>query len=231
MCSSEDILGLLNDLPYLANYLKENSNLILSDSIYSNIVDYFLSQKEITCEGLSVQRNLYGRSRTTLLNENEINLFIFNIKKSLNTTDKQLIKIFLQYLHNINRLLPINFNDISYLSSIILLTNGDKNVLACILSAYLQINSSNNIRYDLIINHLYENEIEENLWIDQLTKIIIENDKQWLTKFYFNQIYTDEFLHAIQIHDQDNILNIQPIKHNIQQLDITPTTTTIENIE
>jgi hypothetical protein len=219
MCSSEEILLSLNDLHHLANLLKENSNLILSDSIYSHITNHFLCQS-ISIEGLSVQRNLYGRSRSSILNQCEIDLLIFNIKECLNSNNKQLIKIFLQYLHNINRLLPNDFRDISYLCSLICLPNGNKNVIACIICAYLEMNNLNNIRFDLIINGLYENEDEneDNPWIDQLTNILIQNDKQWLRKFYLERIYTKEFLHAIDTHDKENIFNIQPIKQETDQI-------------
>lgn len=220
MCSSEEILASLNDLSHLANLLKENANLILSDSIYFDIVNHFLSKENLSIEGISVQRNLYGRSRTSILNENEIYLFISNIKQCLNSNNQQLIKIFLQYLHNINRLLPNNYHHISYLCSIILLENGNKNVIACILSAYLQMNKSNNIRFDLIINKLYQNDDnQDNSWIDQLKKIIIQKDNQWLRKFYLEINYDQQFLNAIDTHDKENILNIQPIKQNTDQLD------------
>jgi hypothetical protein len=218
MCSSEEILSSLNDLPFLANLLKENCHLILSDSIYSDIANHFLCQS-ITIEGLAVQRNLYGRSRSSLLNQSELDLLIFNIKECLNSNNEQLIKIFLQYLHNINRLLSNDLRDITYLCSIILLPNGNKNVIACIICAYLDMNISNeNIRFDLIINGLYENEDDDNEWIDQLKKILIQKDKQWLRKYHLNQIYNKEFLNAIDEYDKEKMFNIQPITQNIEQI-------------
>ncbi|CAF0996969.1 unnamed protein product [Rotaria sordida] len=222
MDSSDEFLSFLNDPNYLANLLKEKSNLIIDDSIYFHIANYFLGQK-ISVEGLSVQRNLYGRQRSSLLNQCEIDLLILNIKECLNSNSKELTKIFLQYLHNINRLLPNNFRDIAYLCALILLPYNNKNVIACILCAYLEMNTLNNLRYDLIINDLYKNEDEQedNPWIDKLTKLIIENDNQWLRKFYLEKIYTKEFLHAIDIHDKENIFNIEPIKQNSEDLSST----------
>jgi hypothetical protein len=227
MCSSETILLALNDLHHLANLLKENCQLILPDSIYSDIANHFLDQP-ISIEGLSVQRNLYGRSRSSILNQSELDLLIFNIKECLNTNCQQLIKIFLQYLHNINRLLPNDFRNISYLCALILLPNGNKNVIACIICAYLEMNILNNIRFDLIINGLYENEDEDdNPWIDQLKTILIQNDNQWLRKFYLEKIYTKEFLNAIDTHNKEKIFTIQPLKQETEQL----SSSTIEKIE
>jgi hypothetical protein len=218
MCSIEEIVESLNDLQLVANLLKDNCDLVLPDSIYSHIANYFLCQS-ISIQGLSVQRNLYGRIRSTNLNQCEINLLIFNIKECLNSNNKQLIKPFLQYLHNINRLLSNDFRDISYLCSLICLSNENKNIIACIISAYLEMNILNNIRFDLIINRLYENDEEEdNSWINQLTKILIQNDNQWLRKFYLEKIYTKEFLNAIDTHNQEIIFNIQPIKQESEQL-------------
>ncbi|CAF3331794.1 unnamed protein product [Rotaria sp. Silwood1] len=222
MCSSDEILSFINDPRYLANLLKEKSNTIIDDSIYIHIANHFLCQ-DISIEGLSVQRNLYGRSRSSLLNQCEIDLLIFNIKECLNSNSKELTKHFLQYLHNINRLLlPNKYRDIAYLCALILLPHSNKNVIACILCAYIEMNTFNNLRYDLIINSLYKNEDEEeeedNPWIDQLTKLLIEKDKQWLRKFYLEKIYTKELLYAIDIHDQEKILSIQPIKQNSQEL-------------
>jgi len=96
MNSSVEIVNLLNDLPSLSNYLKENHELEFDDSIYSTIAKHLLDQP-VTIESLSVQRNLYGRLRSTNLNSIEIDLFIFNLKQSLNSNSKDLIKIFLQY--------------------------------------------------------------------------------------------------------------------------------------
>jgi len=217
MCSVEDIVESLNDLQLVANLLKDNCDLVLPDTIYSHIANYFLCQP-ISIQGLSVQRNLYGRIRSTNLNQCEIDLLIFNIKECLNSNNKQLIKPFLQYLHNINRLLSNDFRDISYLCSLICLSNENKNINACIITAYLEMNSLNNIRFDLIINRLYENDEEDNSWIDQLTKILIQNDNQWLRKFYLEKIYTKEFLNAIDTHNQEIIFNIQPIKQESEQL-------------
>jgi len=230
MCSVEEIVESLNDLQLVAKFLKDNCDLVLPDSIYSNIANHFLCQS-ISIEGLSVQRNLYGRIRSTNLNQCEIDLLIFNIKECLNLNNKQIIKPFLQYLHNINRLLSNNFRDISYLCSVICLSNENKNIIACIISAYLQMNIFNNIRFDLIINGLYNNEEEEeeedNPWINQLTKILIQKDNQWLRKFYLEKIYTNELLNAIDTHNQESIFNIQTIKQESEQL----SSSIIEKIE
>ncbi|CAF1236392.1 unnamed protein product [Adineta steineri] len=218
MCSSDEILSCLNDPQRLADLLKENSQSSLPDSIFIHIAKHFLSQP-ISIEGLAVQRNLYGRSRTTLLDECELDLLLMNIKECINSNSEHLIKPFLQYLHNINRLLPNNFRDIAYLCVLILLPYNHKNINACILCAYLEMNTSDNTRFDLIINGLYENEDEEedNPWIDQLKTKLIEKDNQWLRKYYFEHIYTKEFLHAIDTYDMENILNIQAIKHDFKE--------------
>ena len=209
MCSYDDIFSSLDDLPRLACILKEKSQLVLPDSIFTHIAKYFLNQP-ITVEGLAVQRNLYGRTRSSSLDQDESNLLMQNVQYCLNSNLQDLIKPFLQYLHNINRLLPNNFRDIPYLCSILLLPYGNKNIIACILCAYLETNVRNDTRYDLIINNLYENddENEDNIWLDQLTKILIENDKQWLRKHYLERIYSKELLQTIDTHDTENILNI-----------------------
>jgi hypothetical protein len=75
--------------------------------------------------------------------------------------------------------------------------------------------SNENIRFDLIINGLYENEDDENEWIDQLKKIIIQKDKQWLRKYHLNQIYNKEFLNAIDEYDKEKMFNIQPITQQV----------------
>jgi hypothetical protein len=219
MCSSDEIVSCLDDPHHLANLLKENPNSILPDSTFIDIAKHFLCQP-ISIEGLSVQRNLYGRSRSSSLDQCEIDLFIFNIKECLSSNSSQLIKPFLQYLHNIIRLLPNGFRDIPYLCSLILLPHGNKNVIACILCAYLQSDTLNNPRFDLIINGLYEteDEDEDNPWIDQLTEILIDKDKQWLRKYFLEKIYTKELLSAIDTYDQDNIFNIQPIKQHSNEI-------------
>ena len=228
MCSVEEILSSLHDLPSLANILKENHHLVLPDSIFSHIANHFLCQS-VTTEGLAVQRNLYGRSRSSSLDQSELDLLVFNIKECLNSNSEQLRKAFLQYLHNINRLLPNDFCDIPYLCAMTLLSNGNKNVIACIVCAYLDMNTSNDIRFDLIINGLYEeeNEDEDNPWIDQLTKILIEKDNQWLRRFYLEKIYNKELLNVIDTHDKEKMFDLQPIK---QEAEISPSRT-IENIE
>ncbi len=65
---------------------------------------------------------------------------------------------------------------------------------------------------------LYENEDDENEWIDQLKKIIIQKDKQWLRKYHLNQIYNKEFLNSIDEYDKEKMFNIQPITQNIEQV-------------
>ncbi|CAF2323223.1 unnamed protein product [Rotaria sp. Silwood2] len=228
MCSSDEFLSYLNDPQYLSNLLKEKSNTIIDDSIFFHIANHFLC-KDISIEGLSVQRNLYGRPRSSSLNKCEIDLFILNIKECINSNSEQLTKLFLQYLHNINRLLPNYFRDIAYLCALIILPHSNKNVLSCILCAFIEMNTLNNLRYDLIINGLYKNEDEQedNPWIDHLTKLIVEKDNQWLRKFYLEKIYTKQLLHAIDTHDQEKIFNIQPIKINSEELSLK----TIEKID
>ncbi|UJR24823.1 hypothetical protein I4U23_006198 [Adineta vaga] len=213
MDSYDDILSSFDDLPRLACLLKEKGQLILPDSIFLQIVQHFLNQS-VSIEGLSVQRNLYGRIRSSSLVEDELNLLVYNIKQCLNLNSQQLIKPFLQYLHNIHRLLPNDYRNIAYLCSILLLSYDNKNIIACILCAYLEMNTWNHTRYDLIINGLYENEDnddEDNLWIDQLTKILIDKDKQWLRKYYLEKVYTKELLHAIDTHNTETILNIEAL--------------------
>ena len=226
MCSEEEIVSSLNDLSVLANLLKVNGNLILSDSIFDHIVQYFLNQS-ITIEGLAVQRNLYGRSRSSSLNQSELDLLVLNIQSSFNSTNPELIKIFLQYLHNINRLLPKECQDLSYLCAVILLPKGNKNVLACIICAYLDMDISNDTRFDLIINGLYENEDEDYPWMDQLTKKLIDKDKQWLRKYYLERIYQEELLNAIDQHDKEKIFSVQPMKKNPEHTSIS----TVDMIE
>lgn len=211
MCSEEELISSLKDLPALANLLKINGNFILSDSIFDRIAQHFLNQS-ITIEGFAVQRNLYGRCRSSSLTQSELDLLLFNIQSSLNSTNPELLKVFLQYLHNINRLLPTEYRDLSYLCAVMVLPRGNKNVLSCIICAYLDMEITNDIRFDLIINGLYENddEDEDYPWIDQLTKKLIEKDKQWLRRFYLKNIYAEELLNAIDQHDKDKIFNIQP---------------------
>ena len=215
MNSSVEIVNLLNDLPSLSNYLKENHELEFDDSIYSTIAKHLLDQP-VTIESLSVQRNLYGRLRSTNLNSIEIDLFIFNLKQSLNSNSKDLIKIFLQYLHNLTRLLPSEYFDLSYLCSIALLDKGETNVLACIFCAFIEKHLSKTIRFDLIINHLFTNENENSPWIEQLTKLIIDNDRLWLREFYLKKIYQHDFLQAIDRFDKQNIFHLQPIQQQQQ---------------
>ena len=219
MCSSDEILSLLDKPIYLAKLLKENPNLSLTDSTLSHIANYFL-HCPISVEGLSVQRNLYGRIRSLSLNQMEINLLIFNIKECFRLNSQELTKPFLQYLHNINRLLPNDFHNLAYLCALILLPNGNRNILACIFCAYLESNSFNDARFDLIINGLFTNkndEEEENQWIDRLIEILIDKDKQWLRKYYLERIYTEELLHAIDTYEEETILVIQGIKQNSEQ--------------
>jgi hypothetical protein len=219
MCSSDEILSFLDDPHRLASVLKEKCHSTLPDSTFVHIVKHFLDQP-ISIEGLAVQRNLYGRSRSSELDQCELDLLILNIKGCLDLNSEELIKPFLQYLHNINRLLPNDFRDISYLCALILLRNNNKNIIACIICAYLEMNISTNLRFDLIINGLYENEDEEedNPWIDQLTKLLIEKDNQWLRKYYLQKFYTKELLHAIDTHNQESILNIEVIKQDEEQV-------------
>ena len=228
MSSSDEILSYLDDPCRLASFLKENCQSILPDSTYIHIAKHFLCQP-ISIEGLSVLRNLYGRSRSSSLDQSEMDLLIFNIKECLNSNSDQLIKPFLQYLHNINRLLPNDYRDIAYLCSLIVLKTENKNIIACIISAYLDNDILDNPRFDLIINGLYKNEDEneDNPWIDQLTKILIDKDKQWLRKYYLDKIYTKELLNAIDTFDKEKIFNIQTIKQDTEQ--IHPPT--IEKIE
>ncbi|CAF0827604.1 unnamed protein product [Adineta ricciae] len=209
MYSYDDILSSLDDLPRLACVLKEKSQVVLPDSVFTQIAKYFLNQP-ITVEGLAVQRNLYGRIRSSSLDQDEFNLLIRNIQYCLNSNLQDLIKPFLQYLHNMNRLLPSNFRDMAYLCAVILLPHGNKNIIACILCAYLETNARSDTRYDLIINNLYDNddEDEDNIWLDQLTKILIENDKQWLRKHYLEKIYSKKLLETIDTHDTENLLTI-----------------------
>ena len=226
MCSSDEILSFLDDAHHLASVLKENSHSILPDSIFVHIAKHFLNQP-ISIEGLAVQRNLYGRSRSSELDQCELDLLIFNIKECLKSNSKELFKPFLQYLHNINRLLPGHFRDIAYLCALILLPYNNKNIIACIICAYLQMNISTNAKFDLIINGLYDNEEEDNPWIDQLTKILIEKDNRWLRKYYLEKFYTKELLDAIDTHNKENILEIEAIKQHSEQV----TSLTIEKIE
>lgn len=228
MSLPNEFLSLLDDPNHLASLLREKANLILDDSTYFHIANHFLRQP-ISVEGLAVQRNLYGRQRSSLLTQEEIDLLRMNIKECLHSNSEQLIKPFLQYLHNINRLLPNDLRDIAYLCALILLSTSDKNIIACILCAYLEMNHSNNAKFDWIINSLYTNQDEQddNPWMDQLSKLIIDRDNQWLRKYYLEKIYTNELLNAIDTHNQENIFKIETIKRNLQE----PFSTRIEKLE
>jgi hypothetical protein len=219
MCSSDEILIFLDDPHHLASVLKEKSHSILPDSTFLHIAKHFLNQP-ISIEGFVVQRNLYGRSRSSELDQCELDLLIFNIKECLHSNSEELIKPFLQYLHNINRLLPNHFRDIAYLCTMVLLPCNNQNIIACIICAYLEMNIFINSRFDLIINGLYENldEEEDNPWIDQLTKILIDKDNQWLRKYYLEKFYTKELLNAIDTHDKENMVNVDPIKQDSEQV-------------
>jgi len=46
----------------------------------------------------------------------------------------------------------------------------------------------------------------------------LKKDKQWLRKYYLDQICTKELLHAIDTFDIENIFNIEPIKQDSQQV-------------
>lgn len=229
MSFSDELLSLIDDSHRLISLLKEKSHLVISDSTYYHIVNHFLN-KPISIESLAIQRNLYGRPRSSSLNQCEINLLILNIKECLHSTSKELTKTFLQYLHNINRLLPNNFHDLAYLCALIRLQQTDKNVITCILCAYLEMNNSNSLRYDLIINGLYENEDEEdNPWIDQLTKLLIENDRIWLRKYYLEKMYSSELLAAFDTHNDENIVKIDKI--TCEQSQEETISTNIEQLE
>ncbi|CAF1429969.1 unnamed protein product [Rotaria magnacalcarata] len=108
MCSSDEFPSFLNDPLHLTNLLKEKSDLILADSTFSHIANHFLSQP-ISIKGLAVQRNLYGRPRSSSLDQYELDLLIYNIKGYLHSNSEELTEPVLQYLHNINRLLPNDF--------------------------------------------------------------------------------------------------------------------------
>lgn len=209
MCSVDDVLASLDDPQHLASLLKQNPQLILPDSAYSQVATHFLA-RPVSVDGLSALRNLYGRPRSSSLNEHELSLLAFNVKQCLTTKSSELIKPLLQYLHNANRLLPSEFRDMAYLCATICLSSGNKNIIACILCAFLEQNTPVDVRFDLIINGLYEteDEDEDNPWLDQLTKILIERDQQWLRKYYLEKRFGQELLHAIDQHDTDNILKI-----------------------
>jgi hypothetical protein len=203
MSSSDEILLYLDDPCRLASFLKENCQSILPDSTYIHIAKHFLCQP-ISIKGLSVLRNLYGRSRSSSLDQSEMDLLIINIKECLNSNSDQLIKPFLQYLHNINRVLPNDYRDLAYLCSLIVLKTENKNIIACIISAYLDNDILDNPRFDLIINGLYKNEDENE-----------------------DKIYTKELLNAIDTFDKEKIFNIQTIKQDTEQMHPP----TIEKIE
>ena len=214
MCSDDEILSLLNDASRLAKLFKDEAQSTLSDSIFVLVAQHFLTQP-ISSDGLAVQRNLYGRSRSSPLDQAELDLLLFNVKECLCCNDPQLQRPFLQYLHNINRLLPSDIHDLVYLCALMLVSSKNKNIIACILCAHLEMQSVTETRFDMIINGLYDtddDDDEDNPWLDQLTKKLLENDVTWLRKFYLEKKFSNELLNAIDRHDKEKITSIGPLQ-------------------
>ena len=215
MCSADEIVPLLNDAPRLAKLLKDEARSTLSDSIFTLIAHHFLSQP-ISEDGLAVQRNLYGRCRSSPLDQAELDLLVLNVKECLRSNDQHLQRPFLQYLHNINRLLPTHVQDLAYLCALMLVSSNNRNIIACILCAHLEMQSTTETRFDVMINGLYEteDEDEDNPWLDQLTSKLIEKDVAWLRKFYLEKKFSKDLLNAIDRHDKENITRIELFQHD-----------------
>ena len=213
MSSSDEILARLHDPEALASWLKENAHLSLADADYSLIVEHFLrSTSTITAEALAVQRNLYGRARSSPLSSPELDLLTANTRHCLSSSCPSLSTVFLQYLHNVSRCLPAEFDDLSYLCSLTLLSSAKKSVLACLLCAYLEKNPSANVRFDLLVNHFYASIDAEQPWIEQLTAKLIDSEVPWLRKFYLERRFPGELLNAIDQHQKEKILELPAIK-------------------
>ena len=204
----EEILPYLDQPRELSNFLKEKSNSEISDSIYEYIVNYYQS-KPLSIETMMVQRNLYGRLRSTSLASTEIDFCLSIVRQCLESNCHQTGTLLLQYLHNINRVLPTSLNNLPYLCSLILRNQADIPVLACIFCAYFDGNSLDQIRFDLIINALYGHRWNEdfisNSWFIQLRKKLIDNDTLWLRKFHLEKLFSQNLLNSIDKHENDRI--------------------------
>ena len=212
--TEEEIRTFLDEPSRLSSWLKDNAQIPLSDSIYSSIVEHFLRLNCVTIESLSVQRNLYGRHRSSSLTSLEVDLLLVNLRHCLSsTTCSKLTTVFLQYLHNISRYFPSEFADLSYLCAMKCLSTGQRSVVACLLCASLEENPTKEFQFDLLINHFYSTTIDvDQPWIDQMATLIVEHPSTWLRKSFLKRRYDEEFLKAIDEHDKEKILTLKPMK-------------------